>query len=87
MPCDLLYRAVFIPQNPEGFCVVPSSEIKLGNHFSFLMVNLALSSKKAFDVWDRIIGQSKEIIGERSEPTIQSQFNSVARENVEERLN
>lgn len=51
------------------------------------MVNLALSSKKAFDVWDRIIGQSKEIIGERSEPTIQSQFNSVARENVEERLN
>lgn len=51
------------------------------------MVNLALSSKKAFDVQDRILGQSEEIIGERSEPIIHSQLNSVARENVEESLN
>lgn len=58
MPCDLLYWAVFISQNPEGFCVIPTFEIRLGNNNSpFLMVNLALSSKKLFDVWDRIIGQ------------------------------
>lgn len=35
MPCDLLYWAVFISQNPEGFCVIPTFEIKLGNNFSF----------------------------------------------------
>lgn len=35
MPCDLTYRAVFISQNPERFCIVPSSEIKLGHNFSF----------------------------------------------------
>lgn len=35
MPCDPMSRAVFISQNPEGLCVVPSSEIKLGNNFSF----------------------------------------------------
>lgn len=35
MACELMYRAVFTSQNPEGFCVVPSSEIKLGNNFSF----------------------------------------------------
>lgn len=51
------------------------------------MVNLAFSSKKAFDVWDRIIGQWEEIIGERSEPVMHSQLNLGARENVEESLN
>ena len=35
MPCDPMSRAVFISQNPEGFCVVLSSEVKLGNNFSF----------------------------------------------------
>lgn len=35
MLCDLTCGAVFISQNPEGFCVVPSSEIKLRNNFSF----------------------------------------------------
>lgn len=34
MPCDLMNLAVFISQNPEGFCIVPSSEIKLRNNFS-----------------------------------------------------
>lgn len=50
------------------------------------MVNLALSSKTAFDVRDRIIGQQEEIIGERSEPVTHSQLNVVARENAEESL-
>lgn len=41
MPSGLVYRAVFISQNLEGFYVVPSSifilssEIKLGNSLSF----------------------------------------------------
>lgn len=35
MPSHLMYWAVFISQNPEGFRVIPSSEIKLGNSFSF----------------------------------------------------
>lgn len=57
MPCGLMYWAMFISQKSVGLCFFPSSEIKLGNNFSFPKVNLAFSSKKAFDVWDGIIGQ------------------------------
>lgn len=35
MLCDLMCWAVFISQTPEGLCVVRSSEMKLGNNFSF----------------------------------------------------
>lgn len=43
------------------------------------MTNLALSSKEAFDVWDRIIGQKAEIIAVK----MRSEFIPVAREQVE----
>lgn len=42
------------------------------------MTNLALSSKEAFDVWDRIIGQKEEIIA-----GMHIEFIAVAREHVE----
>lgn len=42
------------------------------------MTNLALSSKEAFEVWDRIIGQREEIIA-----IMHSEFIPVAREHVE----
>lgn len=43
------------------------------------MTSLALSSKEAFDVWDRIIGQKAEIIAVK----MRSEFIPVAREQVE----
>lgn len=42
------------------------------------MTNLALSSKEAFEVWYRIIGQREEIIA-----IMHSEFILVAREHVE----
>lgn len=47
MPCDLLSWAVFISQNPEGFCVIPTFEIKLGNNFSFPNGEFGLIFKEA----------------------------------------
>jgi hypothetical protein len=42
------------------------------------MTNLAFSSKKAFDVWDKIIEQKEEIIA-----VMHSEFTPVARGHVE----
>lgn len=42
------------------------------------MTNLALSSKKAFDVWDKIIEQKGEIIA-----VMHNGFSPVARGHVE----